>query len=482
VAPGRCAGSNAGPLPRLSADGHAVTSGLITMKSPVFFTSDAARNLGGPKWLAERRLEALEAFLASPPPAVDEDLWRYSRIADLDLDSFVPSGSAEVARLEPVLEPDAWPDSAALLEHVGPRSGLAVVVDGVPLSLELSPAAAAGGVVLASIFDDERGAAALDQVMKLNSETGKQEHEPDAFDHLADAFLRDALVLSVPPRARIEHPIVIVHLLGSRHSAELAQGVFERTVIELGEAAEAKVVELWVSGDDPILVVPIVDIAVGDGAVFSYNAIQQLGVQAWQIGHQRIRAGRDATIRTFTASLGGEYARFRTESVLAGQGGSAELLAAYLGDGSQVHDFRTLQEHGAPRTRSDLVFKGAVAGTARSVYSGLIRMRHGAKGADAFQTNRNLVLSQGAHADSVPNLDIEENDVRCSHASAVGPIDREQRFYLEARGVPPTVAERLILLGFFDDLLARIKVPGVRDHLVAAVAARLDRVEVGVDR
>ena len=165
-------------------------------------------------------------------------------------------------------------------------------------------------------------------------------------------------------------------------------------------------------------------------------------------------------MRTFTASLGGEYARFRTESVLAGQGGSAELLAAYLGDGSQVHDFRTLQEHGAPRTKSDLVFKGAVAGTARSVYSGLIRMRHGAKGADAFQTNRNLVLSEGAHADSVPNLDIEENDVRCSHASAVGPIDREQRFYLEARGVPPAVAERLILLGFFDDLWARITAPG----------------------
>ena len=235
-----------------------------------------------------------------------------------------------------------------------------------------------------------------------------------------------------------------------------AQAAFPRTVIELGEAAEATVIELFVSGDGPLLVVPIVDLCLGDAAVVSYNAIQQLGAGAWQLAHQRMRAGRDATIRTFTASLGGEYARFRTESVLAGKGGSAELLAAYLGDGTQMHDFRTLQEHGAPRTTSDLVFKGAVGGTARSVYSGLIRMRRGAKGANAFQTNRNLVLSDGAHADSVPNLDIEENDVRCSHASAVGQIDREQRFYLESRGVPPAVAERLILLGFLRGPAGRV--------------------------
>jgi Fe-S cluster assembly protein SufD len=106
-------------------------------------------------------------------------------------------------------------------------------------------------------------------------------------------------------------------------------------------------------------------------------------------------------------------------------------------------------------------------------------MRRGAKGASAFQTNRNLVLSEGAHADSVPNLDIEENDVRCSHASAVGPIDREQRFYLESRGVPRVVAERLILLGFFDDLWERVHVPGIRAYLVAAVGARLDGVTGG---
>jgi Fe-S cluster assembly protein SufD len=449
------------------------------MQLPASFTAGVARSLGGPGWLAERRLEALEEFAASPPPVVDEDMWRYSRISELDLGQFVPSGSDAAAGLPPALEADAWPESAALLEHVGERSGLALVVDGVLVSFELSAQAGATGTVLRSVLDDPRRSVAFDQVTRLNRASGYEEHEPDVFDHLADAFLRDAVVLSVPARARIDHPIVIVHLLGSRRAAEMGEAVFARTLVDIGEAAEATVIELLVSGDGPLLVVPIVDIAVGDGAVLSYNAIQELGGGAWQLAHQRIRAGRDATIRTFTASLGGEYARFRTESVLAGQGGNAELLAAYLGDGTQTHDFRTLQEHAAPRTKSNLVFKGAVGGTARSVYSGLIRMRHGAKGADAFQTNRNLVLSDGAHADSVPNLDIEENDVRCSHASAVGQIDREQRFYLESRGVPPAVAERLILLGFFEDLWARIAAPGVRIHLAAAVAARLDGVTSG---
>ena len=449
------------------------------MQLPVSYSARAARSLGGPEWLAQRRLDGLDKFAASPPPVVDEDLWRYSRISELDLEQYVPSGTGATAGLRPRLEADAWPQSAALLEHVGERSGLAVVVDGALVSFELSAAASASGTVLGSVLDNPRGSEVLDQVTRLNSATGKEEHEPDVFDHLADAFLRDAVVLSVPARARVDHPIVIVHLLGSRGADEVAQAVSARTVIELGEAAEATVIEIFVSGDGALFVVPIVDIAVGDAALLSYNAIQQLGAGAWQLGHQRMRAGRDSRLRTFTASLGGEYARFRTESVLAGQGGSAELLAAYLGDGTQMHDFRTLQEHGAPRTKSDLVFKGAVGGTARSVYSGLIRMRHGAKGADAFQTNRNLVLSDGAHADSVPNLDIEENDVRCSHASAVGQIDREQRFYLESRGVPPAVAERLILLGFFEDLWVRIAAPGVRDHLAAAVAARLDGVTGG---
>ncbi len=318
------------------------------MHSPVSFTVDAARSLGGPDWLVERRIGALEQFNGSLPPAVDEDLWRYSRISELDLGGYLPSGSSAAGGLSAAVQAKAWPQSASLLLHVGERSGLAVVVDGGPVSIELSAAPASAGAFFGTVAADIRGSEVLDRVAKLNGESGKQEHAPDAFDHLADAFLRDAVLLSIPPRVRVDHPIVIVHLLGSREPGELAPAVFPRTVIELGEAAEAMVIELLVSSDGALLAVPVVDIAVGDGALLSYNAIQQLGAGAWQLGHQRMRAGRDATLKTFTASLGGDYARFRTESVLAGTGGNAELLAAYFGDGNQMHDFRTLQEHGAP--------------------------------------------------------------------------------------------------------------------------------------
>jgi Fe-S cluster assembly protein SufD len=140
-----------------------------------------------------------------------------------------------------------------------------------------------------------------------------------------------------------------------------------------------------------------------------------------------------------------------------------------------MHDFRTLQDHIAPKTNSDLLFKGAVQNRARSVYTGLIRIRHDAKGSAAFQTNRNLTLSHGAWAESVPNLDIETNDVKCSHASTVGPIDDEQRFYLESRGIPPEVAERLVVLGFFDEVLDQLPVGPLATELRQQVSAKLQR-------
>jgi Fe-S cluster assembly protein SufD len=140
-----------------------------------------------------------------------------------------------------------------------------------------------------------------------------------------------------------------------------------------------------------------------------------------------------------------------------------------------MHDFRTLQDHVAPKTHSDLLFKGAVQDQASSVYTGLIRIRHDAKGSAAFQTNRNLTLSHGAWAESVPNLDIQTNDVKCSHASTVGPIDDEQRFYLESRGIPPEVAERLVVLGFFDEVLDQLPVGPLASELRQQVSAKLQR-------
>ena len=374
-------------------------------------------------------------------------MWRYSRIAELDLEDFAPlpadSGAAPTG-MPPQLEPP--------LAALTARAGLVVVRDGRRLEVH----ADTPGLAVVTPDGDE---------MPIGSVAG----EPDALTSLNAAFTAAPLWLRVARGAVIRDPIVVVHWLGSDGAA-----MFPRTMVEIGEGAQASVVEIVASEDVVSLVDTVTELDVAQAANLQYLNVQLLGSRVWQVGLQASRVGRDATLTSASVSLGGDYARVRTDSALVGQGGTSRLLALYFGDGHQMHDFRTMQAHEAPKTTSDLLFKGAVAGTAHSVYSGLIRVRKGAVGTNAFQTNRNLVLSEGAHADSVPNLEIEENDVSCSHASAVGPVDEEQRFYLESRGVPPSVADRLIVLGFLDDVLVRTPVPELHDWLQLELARKLD--------
>jgi Fe-S cluster assembly protein SufD len=254
-------------------------------------------------------------------------------------------------------------------------------------------------------------------------------------------------------------------------------GIFPRVLVEVGEGAEACVLEV-VAGPADALVVPVTELDVAAGGRLGYLQVQLLGPAAWQIGLQSGQVDRDASLVAATVALGGDYARVRTDSALVGPGADGRLLALYFGTDHQMHDFRTVQHHRAPKTHSDLLYKGAVANSARSVYSGLIRVEKGAAGTNAMQTNRNLVLHEGAHADSVPTLEIEDNDVRCSHASAVGPIAEDERFYLESRGVPPDVADRLITLGFLDEVLGQLPVPEVADGLRRILAAKLDAADI----
>jgi Fe-S cluster assembly protein SufD len=265
--------------------------------------------------------------------------------------------------------------------------------------------------------------------------------------------------------------VLVVHWVTGDEAA-----LFPRIRIEAGEDCEVSVLEV-VAGPGRALVAPVTEIDVARAARVSYLQVQTLGDQAWQIGRQASRVASDATLVSAAVALGGDYARLRTDCSLVGPGASSRLLAVYFGAGSQMHDFRTTQHHRAPKTTSDLLYKGAVANTARSVYSGLIRVEKGAGGTNAFQTNRNLVLHEGAHADSVPNLEIEDNDVRCSHASAVGPVSEDERFYLESRGVPPQVTERLITLGFLGEVIEQLPVPGLGGYLSGALAAKLAEAE-----
>jgi Fe-S cluster assembly protein SufD len=254
--------------------------------------------------------------------------------------------------------------------------------------------------------------------------------------------------------------------------------VFPRTCLRLGAGACAAVVEVYagpVSGPRS-LVVPVTELSAGEGASLAYVSLQVLNGAAWSIARLAARGAEDAVVRTFTVGLGGDYERVRADVSVEGRGARSEILSTYVGNGTQVHDIRTLQDHVAPRTNSVLLCQGAVAGTSRSVYSGLIRVHRGAVRSNARQTNHNLVLDEGAHADSVPNLDILENDVKCSHASTVGPIDEDQRYYIESRGVTPDRAEGLIVQGFFDDIIDRGPIAAVTPLLKREVGARLDTI------
>ncbi len=393
-----------------------------------------------------------------PLPSEKEEVWRYTPIDALDLDAYAPAVLGPAA---PAAGPLAEAFVAGLASDLPVRAAMVTTLDGAVRSVDrgrLDDRVVVGAVSAAS-------EGALGQVL-----TGG-----DALVRLNDAFHPDAVVVDVPAGVVVEDPIVVVHWCGAApETGAVAPASFPRTVVRLGRGASAGVVEV-VAGmpEGRGLVVPVVELRAGEGARLSYVGLQVLGPSAWHIARMAAASDRDATLRTFTVGLGGAYDRSRTDAVAAGPGATTELRSAYLGTGEQVHDVRTLQDHAAPHTTSDLLCKGAVAGSSRSVYSGLIRVRRGAVRTEAFQTNNNLVLDPNAHADSVPNLDIEENDVRCSHASTVGPVDEDQRYYLESRGVPPERAEQLIVLGFFDDIVQRSPVPASVGRLQREVGIRL---------
>ncbi len=359
------------------------------------------------------RSAAAERAGAAIFPTADDEVWRYSRIGELDLGSFVPGHAVTT---------------------VEGAEGASVVVGG----------------QLGQRFQDVEAV--------------------DVFHELNSAFM-DAVVVSVPAGRAVAQPIVVTHQIDAAGVA-----CFPRLIIDAAADSEVTVVEQFISPDGiRSLCVPRLEVEAGAAARVRYLGVNLLGSSTWMLGHQHSIGQRDSTTLLSTVALGGDYARMRTEAHLTGQGGTTRQIALYYADGNQMHDFRTLQDHVAPKTNSDLLFKGAVQDHARSVYTGLIKIRHDARGSAAFQTNRNLTLSEGAWAESVPNLEIETNDVKCSHASTVGPIDEEQRFYLESRGIPPEIAERLVVLGFFDEVLDQLPVGPLATRLREAVSAKLQR-------
>ncbi len=461
-------------------DAEARYPGLAAREAPVLstFTPESAAALPGLPWLQRRRAEAAATFASSPLPSEKDEVWRYGRIDQLDLDRYRPAGTMPPASAH---DPGPSPSDRihSLVASLGPRSGLVVTINGVLATLS------------SSVGDEVLSLGRAGEHPEGERLLGSVVTHPGDFLLLNEAFALDPIIVDIAPDAVIGDPVVVVHVV----SGDGGEAVFPRILVRAGASSRAGVVEIVVDVDAGLLaelpapskptsttggagaglghlVVPLTEIDVADDATLSFVSVQSLGTDTWQLAHQGSTIGSNATLQSFAVALGGSYARLRTDSALQGVSGTSLLRAAFIGRDDQMLDFRTLQDHLAPRTTSDLLFMGAVADHAHSVYSGLIRVRRGAVRSDAMQTNHNLVLGEGAHADSVPNLDIEENDVRCSHGSTVGPVDEDQRYYLESRGVQPEVAERLIVAGFFENIADQVPIEGTRSMVGRALADR----------
>ncbi len=403
--------------------------------------------------MVERRVAAARALSETEVPTTALEEWRYSPIDKLDLSRYSPvSGLADPPMVQLHVEP------AAIVRMV--NGGIVMV--------EVDGEVAAKGVHVGSLFDHEDGRQLIGSVA---------DGAADYFTRLNDSFAPDPVLVHVPRGVVIDRPIVITN-----HSAGEGSAVFPRLVVRIEEGASATILDRQTSDDNhDLLVCPVAEFDLADGAQLGYLNVQQLSESAWQIASQLSRVGKQATITAATAGLGGAYARTRADTRLVGRGAHGNLQALYFGDRDQSLDFRTFQDHVAPDTSSNLLYKGVIGGRSRSVYTGLIRVRPGARGTNAYQTNRNLKLGPDAWAESVPNLEIENNDVKCSHASSVSPVDEDQRFYLESRGVTTADAERLIVGGFLDEVLQALPVAAAVPSLKAALAARIAEATDGGD-
>ncbi len=401
-------------------------------------------------------------------PTTDEEIWRYSRIGELDLARFRPFEETELGRPGDERAPGGGPWAA----EAGPHAAMLVVRDGRVVHHEIDPGLEAKGVRVCDIAtcdDDVR------DVVGAASHTSE-----DAYTVLHDAFLAGGALVQIPDGVVVDDPMFVLHWCEGDD-----RGSFPHTVVSLGEHAEATVLDRFGSPETDHLVDAVTELLVADEAHLRYLSIQQHGHATWHLGLQRALVGRNATLKTSAVALGGDYARLRSETVLQGEGAESDQLAVYFGDGDA--DARLPHAAGSCRPahsqRSALQRRG---GGCRPV--GVLGARapaaEAAQKAKAFQTNRNLVLSEGASAESIPNLEIEANDVKCSHASTVGPIDDDQLYYLESRGVPPEDAERLIVLGFFDDVLERLPVRALSEGLRRSVVDKLepDGPRMGVTR
>ena len=426
-----------------------------------------SRRRAEPSAVRQLRLAAWEIYEKIPMPTTRDEEWRRTDIRPLRLDEVVPVDQEANA----VTSIDRLPGALrALVADEGRRAGLVVQCRSSVVYRELDPDVAAKGVLL---LDLEGAARQHPELFEQHFMTRAVRPGDDKFAALHAAFWSGGTLLYVPRGVRVDLPIQSIFWSDSPRAA-----VFAHSLVVAEPESEVTYVDHYVSanGDEAAqgFASGAVEILAKPGARVRYANIQEWGSNVWSFNSLGSVVDRDATVDTLVAAFGGRLSKARVQSALQGPGASAKMLGLLFGAGHQHFDHHTLQDHIAPRTTSDLLYKSALRDSARSVFSGLIRARRAAQKTDAVQTNRSLLLSNRSRADSIPSLEIEANDLRCTHAAAIAPVDEEQVFYLQSRGLTRSEATRAIVEGFFEPLLEQIPLPGVRERVRETVARRAE--------
>jgi Fe-S cluster assembly protein SufD len=387
------------------------------------------------------RAEQLERYRALPLPTTKDEHWRFTDLRGFDPDAWVADGAPSPG--EASLAPTMLDLDARGVAHVGEGG---IEIDRAPDGVRFEPLTDDHELLHSLVGWDEKFAA----------------HNAALWEH--------GLLVHVPRGVVLEQPLYV-------RIANAVEGgsLFWRLLVVAEPESRFAVIEEYASATPDLRSYSnaAVEIVVREGAKVEYVSVQNYSRGTWHFASHHARVERDAELDWVAGGFGSAKGKTRIQNDLAGPGATSRVTGAYFADGEQHLDYDTFQEHMAPSTTSDFAFKGALRDTARAVWRGMIRVEEGAQKTNAYQENRNLLLSRTAHADSIPGLEIMANDVRCTHGATLGQVDREQLFYLMTRGLSRAEAERLIVRGFFQDVLDRVELEPVRESLAAALEARI---------
>jgi Fe-S cluster assembly protein SufD len=419
--------------------------------------------------LSQLRRRAFERFESLPVPSQETEEWRYTDLSSFDLDFTPHVQGGTASHLDEVP-----PHLLAAAGDVSARAGLLVQHNSTTTIAHLDPAIRGTNELLteqrSKVHFESIDSALLDHPEIVEPYLHRLvPADRTKFTALHAAFRTGGTFVYVPRDTAIELPIQALTYLDADGAA-----IFPHTLLIVDAGSEVTFIDRYVSPDlERAFSDAITEIYVGDGAHVRYASIQEWGSGVTHLGIQRATVGRDATLRTLNIGFGASLARAEAETVLAEPGGFSEMLGVFFADEEQHFDHRSIQDHVAPNCTSDLLYKGALRDHSRAVYSGWVHVRPDAQKTNAMQTSRNIVLSEHAKADAIPNLEIEANDVRCGHAASVGPVDEDAIFYLMSRGIQRAEAERLIVSGFFQEVLDRVKIDEVREGAEKAIQDEL---------